>query len=137
MPEEEKIQKGSESILVVDDDGMQRQVVLKLLKKLGYNATAVESGEKALEFLQGNNCDLMLLDMIMPDGIDGTETLRRALEIEPGQRAIIVSGYAGSDRVEEAIELGAGGFLKKPLSLKTIALAVREELDRVSENARL
>jgi len=68
--------------------------------------------------------------MIMPNGIDGTETYRRILEINPGQRAILVSGYAQSERVEEALNLGAGEYIKKPLSIRVIAHAVRRELDR-------
>jgi DNA-binding NarL/FixJ family response regulator len=68
--------------------------------------------------------------MIMPPGIDGTETYRRVIEINPSQRAIIVSGFAESDRVFEAQKLGVGAFVKKPLTRNTLAAAVRTELDR-------
>ena len=119
-----------ETILVVDDDVVQREVTVRILDKLGYNATAVESGEKALRFLESLPRDLLVLDMVMPGGIDGTETYRRVVERTPGQRAIIVSGYSDSIRVKEAQELGAGAFVKKPLTLDALGRAVREELDR-------
>jgi two-component system cell cycle sensor histidine kinase/response regulator CckA len=103
-----------------------------LLRKLGYDVFTVESGEMALDYLQNNRTDLLILDMIMPLGIDGTETFKKALDINPNQRAIVVSGYAESERVKEALAIGAGAFVKKPLTLKSLALAVRKELDKVA-----
>ncbi len=122
---------GAESILVIDDDTLQREVALNLLNKLGYNATAVNSGEEAVEFLRDNPQDLLVLDMIMPGGIDGAETYKRALELNPNQKAIIVSGFAETERVGLVIKLGAGKFTRKPLTLKSISSAVRRELDKV------
>jgi len=121
---------GSETILVVDDDVVQREVSAQLLKKLGYEVNTIENGEKAVEFLRENPQDLVILDMIMPGGIDGTETYRRALEVCPDQKAIIVSGFSESDRVFEAQKLGAGAFVRKPITKNNIAAAVRTELDR-------
>lgn len=121
---------GSESILVVDDDKTQREVTSRLLQKLGYAAEAVESGEEAVEYLKSCPRDLIVLDMIMPNGIDGAETYRRILEINSNQKAILVSGYAESERVRQALDLGAGSFVRKPLTLKTLAMAVRKELDK-------
>jgi len=122
---------GTESILVVDDDKIQREVTCKLLQKLGYTAEAVESGEEAVKYLKSTPRDLIVLDMIMPNGIDGAETYKRMLEINPGQKAILVSGYAESERVRQALEYGAGAFVRKPMTLKSLAAAVRKELDRV------
>jgi DNA-binding NtrC family response regulator len=73
---------------------------------------------------------LLILDMVMPGGLDGADTYSRAKELHPDQKAIIVSGFAESDRVAEAIRTGAGDFIKKPLTLKSLASAVRRELDR-------
>lgn len=126
----EKIPSGTESILVVDDDDTQRRVSSQILEVLGYQVMIADSGEKVLEILKENPQDLLVLDMIMPPGIDGTETYRRALEITPNQRAIIVSGFSSSERVIEAQRLGAGVFVKKPFTKRSIAEAVRTELDR-------
>jgi len=130
VDEIESITGGSETVLVVDDDSVQREVTLKLLQKLGYKADTVECGEAAIEYLKKQPCDLLVLDMIIPDGIDGTETYKKTLEINPEQKAIIISGYSESERVVEARRLGVGAFLKKPLTLETIGRAVRKELDR-------
>jgi CheY-like chemotaxis protein len=127
--ESSEIIGGTEKVLIVDDDQVQREVNSRLLGKLGYTATAVKSGEEALEFLLNHPQDLLVLDMIMPDGIDGTETLRRALSINPSQKTVIVSGYAESENVKEALRLGASQFVRKPLSLNAVAEAVRKALD--------
>ena len=72
----------------------------------------------------------MVLDMIMDPGIDGLETYRRVVKINPKQKAIIVSGFSETNRVKKAQELGAGAYVKKPYVLERIGLAVRNELDR-------
>ncbi len=121
---------GTETLLVVDDDQLQRQVSLELLRKLGYQVEAVACGEEAVAYLRKQPVELLILDMIMPGGIDGAETYRRVLKTRPGQRAILMSGFAESDRVRDAQRLGAGGYLRKPVTLEELARAVREELDR-------
>jgi CheY-like chemotaxis protein len=126
----DQIAGGSEKILIVDDDRVQREVCQKLLDKLGYRTKLAESGAVALEILRKEEFDLLLLDMVMPGGLDGSETYEKALEINPGQKAIIISGFAESDRVNKALDMGAGDFIRKPLTLKSIASAVRTELDK-------
>jgi CheY-like chemotaxis protein len=128
-PVPQELRGGTESILVVDDDHLQREVATELLQSLGYHAEAVASGDEALAHLASNSPDLLILDMIMP-GMDGAETFRRVHEIRPCQRAIIVSGYSESDRVTEAMRLGAGAYLRKPMTLEKLGFAVRAELDR-------
>ncbi len=122
--------RGSERVLVVDDVAEQREIAASMLGKLGYVVTTVASGEKALEYLKDNRVDILVLDMIMEPGIDGCETYRRIIRHHPGQKAIVASGYAESERVREIQRLGAGAYLKKPYSLESIALAVRQELER-------
>jgi len=121
---------GTEKVLVIDDDDVQREVTTQLLEKLGYETDSVVSGEKAMEFLRENRQDLVILDMVMPGGIDGTETYRQIVEIYPEQKAIILSGFSESEQVLEVQKLGAGAFIKKPVTRKIIAAAVRTELDR-------
>jgi PAS domain S-box-containing protein len=119
-----------EAILVVDDVREQRELAVNMLGRLGYRAEAVSSGEEAVTHLRCKEADLVVLDMIMPPGIDGLETYRRILEFRPGQRAVIVSGFSETERVREALELGAGAFVRKPYIMEKIGLAVREEMDR-------
>jgi len=119
-----------ESILVVDDVKEQRDLASTMLKKLNYTAISVSSGEEAVEYLKQNAVDLVVLDMIMDPGIDGLDTYARILEIQPHQRAIIVSGFSETERVSRAQALGAGAYVKKPYVLEKLGLAVRKELDR-------
>ena len=130
MSADDHIVGGTEKILIVDDDGIQRDVALAILKELGYDAASVESGEEAIDHIRKYPPDLLIIDMIMPDGIDGFETYKRALEINPGQRAIIISGYSRASKVEEAKKLGIGDFVTKPLTVKSLAIALRKVLDK-------
>jgi PAS domain S-box-containing protein len=127
---EAELPTGRERVLVVDDDPIQREVALRLLGRLGYAANAAASGEEAVERLRSEEADLLVLDMVMPPGIDGAETYRRAVGVRPGLRAVVVSGFAESERVHEAQRLGAGPYVRKPVTLGQLARAVRAELDR-------
>jgi PAS domain S-box-containing protein len=117
-----------ETILVVDDVPTQREIACDMLSVLGYKTTAVSSGEEAVDYLQAHTVDLILLDMIMDPGINGRETYERVIKIHPNQKAIITSGFAETDEVREAQRLGAGPFIKKPLTLEKIGFAIKDEL---------
>jgi CheY-like chemotaxis protein len=120
----------NEIILVVDDIPEQREIASRILGRLNYAVTTVSSGEKAVSFLKENDADLVILDMIMDPGMDGLDTYREILAVKPNQKAIIASGFAETDRVKTALELGVGRYLKKPYTLENISRAVRQELDR-------
>ena len=122
-----------ESILVVDDVRGQRDLASRMLSKLNYKVATVSSGEEAIGYLKTNKADLIVLDMIMDPGMDGLETYEKILEINPAQKAIIVSGFSESERVRQAQKLGAGDYLKKPYVIEKMGLAVRKELDRLNE----
>ncbi len=117
-----------ESILVVDDVREQREVATNMLSRLRYQITTVGSGEDAVSYLKNHTADVVVLDMLMDPGIDGLETYKRILEINPKQKAIIVSGYSETDRVKEALELGAGAYVRKPYILENIGTALRNTL---------
>lgn len=119
-----------ESVLVVDDVATQRIIAARMLEKLGYRPIAVPSGEEAIDYLRNARVDILVLDMIMSPGIDGLETYRRALEINPGQKAIIASGYSETDRVREVLRLGASVYLKKPYLKEDLGRALKKELLR-------
>ena len=126
----ESYQGRGESILVVDDVKEQRELAAAMLSRLGYRVNAVSSGEEAVAYLQTNRVDLLVLDMIMEPGMDGLETYQRVLEINPKQKAIIVSGFSETERVKKAQELGAGAYVRKPYILEKMGLAIRRELDK-------
>jgi PAS domain S-box-containing protein len=119
-----------ETILVVDDVESQREISCKILDTLGYQATDVSSGEAAVEYVRYHPVDLVLLDMIMDPGINGRETYARIIKIHPRQKAVIVSGFAETEEVKKAQSLGAGKFLKKPLTLEKLGPAIKKELEK-------
>jgi len=126
----EEVPKGKgETILVVDDEEHQRQIARFILSTLGYSASTVPSGEKALEFITQKPVDLVLLDMIMEPGMDGLDTYKKILEVRPGQKVIVVTGFAETERVKEVLRLGAGMCVRKPYTIQTISRAVRSQLD--------
>ena len=136
MPEKstksiDNLQGNKESILVVDDVKEQREIAENMLNVLNYTVTTVPNGEEAVRYLQGNQVDLLVLDMIMDPGIDGLETYRKILEIYPRQKAVIVSGFSETNRVLEAQRLGAGAYLKKPYSIEDIGETVKNELKNI------
>jgi len=117
-----------EKILLVDDEERQREIASGILTRLGYTAEVVSSGEEAIEYVKENPVDLIVLDMVMPKGINGRKTYEEIIKIRPGQKAIIASGYAKTKEVDLAQELGAGKYIKKPYTLAKVGLAVKEEL---------
>ena len=119
-----------EKILVVDDEERQRMIASGMLTKLGYNPEAVSSGEEAIEYMKENAVDLIVLDMVMPKGINGRETYEQIIKIRPGQKAIIASGFSETEDVKIAQRLGAGKYIKKPYTLEKIGVAVKKELEK-------
>jgi PAS domain S-box-containing protein len=119
-----------EKILIVDDEKNQRDIAGKMLESMGYETSAVASGEEAVNYLKSNGADLIVLDMIMDPGMNGRETLECILKDRPGQKAIIVSGYAETDDVKKMQKMGAGAFIRKPLTLDRLGVAVKSEITK-------
>ncbi len=124
-----------QSILVVDDVKEQLEIATKILTQLGYSVETAGSGEKACKYLESNTPDLIVLDMIMPPGIDGLETYKRIISKYPQQKAIIASGFSETARVRKAQRLGAGQYVKKPYTIEKIGLAVKFELEKSQKAA--
>jgi PAS domain S-box-containing protein len=121
-----------ERILIVDDDPRQREIGTQFLEFLKYTPESVASGEEAIKFLRHQRVDLVVLDMVMDPGINGRETYEQIIGVQPGQKVLLVSGYADDHaEIARAMNLGVGAFLKKPYSLKQLAGAVHTELNGV------
>jgi signal transduction histidine kinase/ActR/RegA family two-component response regulator len=119
-----------QTILVVDDIKAQREIASEILTEQGYQVYTACSGEAALEFLKSHHIDLLLLDMIMEPGMDGLDTYRQMVRLQPGLRAVIASGYSETDRVRKTQKLGAGIYLRKPYTIENLAQAIHHELNR-------
>ena len=125
---EEEDPHGSGSILVVDDEAIQRDIATEILLTLGYSVHAVASGEEAVAYLKENSVDLVMLDMVMDPGMSGRETFAEIKAINPAQRAIIVSGFSEDAEIHKATEMGVSHFLKKPYSIKALGRVIEEGL---------
>lgn len=128
-PQFSELGGGGESILVVDDVAEQREIASMILKKLGYRLYTVKSGEEALQFLEKTRVALVILDMIMESGIDGLETYEAIREKWPEQRVIVASGFAETDRLNRALDLGVRSHLKKPYSITNLGQQVKMAME--------
>lgn len=99
-----------------------------MLGLLNYSGHAVGSGESAVRYLSEETADLVILDMIMDPGMNGCEAYKRILELHPGQKAIITSGFSESSDVQQALSLEAKGFVKKPYLVSRIAVIIHDTL---------
>lgn len=117
-----------ERILVVDDNPSVLKLAGRMLLSLGYRSEMVPSGERAIEFVKKNPVDLIILDMVMDPGINGRQTYEAILKQVPGQKAIIASGFSESDDITATLQLGAGGFIKKPYTKHQLGRMIKEAL---------
>lgn len=103
------------TLLVVDDDAMNRDLLLRRLERQGHKVLVAENGRHALEVLESTKVDLILLDILMPE-LDGLQTLERlkASETEKHTPVIMLSALDEIDRVVRCIEVGADDYLSKP-----------------------
>ncbi len=127
---EEKLQGGSETILLVDDEETVLDIAKIMLERFRYTAITAESGEDAIEIFKKSNPypDLVILDIGMP-GMGGHKCLKELLKIYPDIKVIISSGYPENGKTEKTIESGAAGFIAKPYRLADMLKKVREILD--------
>jgi DNA-binding NtrC family response regulator len=124
----EAYQGSGETVLVVDDIKEQRDLAVFMLKRLNYRVETAASGEEAIAFISQRPVDILILDMILEPTMDGLDTYRQILNIRPGQKAIIASGFSESERVLEAQRLGAGDYIKKPYRMEQIGMALKAQL---------
>ncbi|MFP4349415.1 MAG: ATP-binding protein [Desulfococcaceae bacterium] len=119
-----------ETVLVVDDIEEQREIAFNLLTRLNYRVAVAACGETALQHLKTHPTDILVLDMILENGMDGLDICKAVIRFNPDQKVIIASGFAENERVREAQRLGAGAYIKKPYTLEKIGKALRWELKK-------
>jgi signal transduction histidine kinase len=107
----------NERILIADDEPQIVKVCVQMLADLGYEVRGVTSGQEAIECLEAEPYDLLVIDIRMPE-VDGLTVLRWALSIDPNLTCVVITGYATMNRVIEAMNLGARGFLLKPFGME-------------------
>lgn len=123
---------GTETVLVVDDEPIVRQMVTEVLKGSGYTVVAAESGMEAVHYfdeLRGR-VDLVLLDMIMPE-MDGEATFKALRRMDPDIPILLTSGFVQEAKSERLIQAGALGLVYKPYKSDVLLRRVRETLNRL------
>jgi two-component system response regulator AtoC len=115
------------TILVVDDEKLIRWSLGSRLERKGYKILTAETGEEALQKVESDKPDLMLLDVRLP-GIDGVTTLTRALGIHPEVIVVMMSAHSTVDTAVDAMKIGATDFLVKPFPLETLDATVERVL---------
>jgi len=129
---------GTETILLVEDEPPLRELAKRLLEHRGYHVLTAGSGVQALEAWEnaGDKIDLLLTDMVMPEGMSGQELAKTLLALKPSLRVIYTSGYS-LDLMEKDSTVKAGiAFLQKPYHPHELAEFVRQVLDvRIKSNS--
>jgi len=122
---------GSETILLVDDEEILRDVGKEILENFGYTVLLARDGESALELCREKSDDiaLVILDLMMP-GIGGKRCLEEILKTNPETKVVIASGYSGNGHAKDALDIGARAFIKKPYEINQMLEVVREVLDQ-------
>ncbi len=122
--------KGTETVLLVDDDETIAEVGQELLETLGYTVFPAMSGKEAIEIYKKNKdeIDMVLLDMIMPE-MGGSETYDRLKKINPDIKVLLFSGYSIDGLAKAILARGCDGFIQKPFSMVDMSIKLREILD--------
>ena len=122
----EQIPLGEGLVMVVDDEEVMRKTASSILQKLGYDTVTANDGEEAVALFKEkhSNIILTLLDLSMPK-LSGKEAYAEMKTIDPDLKVLIVSGLANEERINEVIEMGANGFIKKPYSMINLAKDVK------------
>ena len=126
----EVFQKGSETILVVEDDYQMRELLMELLESMGYETLGAATGVEGLEIYQEHQqrISLVILDLIMPL-MGGHKCLEGLLMIDPDVRVLVASGCSEDIPRTKALETGAKAFINKPYDIHKMLQAVRDVLD--------
>ena len=125
-----KILKGTETILLVDDEEMIIEVNQEILKALGYKTIIARSGKEAVEIYKHNRekINMVIMDMIIP-GMSGKEFYDNLKNIHSEIKVLLSSGYSISGQAAEILEHGCNGFIQKPFKMRELSVKIREILD--------
>ena len=126
----ENFAKGSETILLVDDEEMIIEIGRKMIFVLGYKVVTAHSGREAVSIYKQNPnaFDIVVLDMIMPE-MSGGETFTRLKEINPAVKVLLSSGYSIDGQAKDILMLGCKAFIQKPFNINELSQKLRGVLE--------
>ncbi|GAB4348805.1 MAG: response regulator [Candidatus Abyssubacteria bacterium] len=115
----------TDKILLVDDEKDFVETLSERMEVRGMTVVTADNGYDAIEKAKKESFDAVILDLRMP-GLDGIETLKRLLEIDPNLQVVILTGHATVQKGVEAVKLGAADFLEKPTELSVLIDKIKE-----------
>lgn len=132
--QKKEILRGSETILIVDDESLILNVGKDLLEALGYRVLTAHNGMTAIDIYKQSQevIDLVILDMVMPE-MNGGEVFDKLKEINHDIRVLLSSGYSINGQASKIISRGCVGFIQKPFTMREIATQLRKILDNETD----
>ena len=123
--------RGTETLLLVDDEEVIIEVGTQLLEKIGYDVLVARCGEEAIDVYSENidRIDMVILDLIMPD-MKGGLVYDALKGINPHVKVLLSSGYSVNGQATEILNRGCNGFIQKPFNTKDISQKIRDILDQ-------
>lgn len=118
-------------VLVVDDEGIMRNLLADVLQDEGYDVTTATTGEEAIKYAREKSFQIVITDLKMP-GMNGIEVLKRFKEIDNNISIIVITAYASVESAVEAMKEGAYDYISKPFNIDEIKLIVNRALERQS-----
>ncbi len=115
-------------ILVIDDEPIVRTSCIRSLSPEGYEVKSASSGKEALELLENEPFNLVLLDLKMPD-MDGIEVLKKIKDTWPDTKVVMITGYSTVETAVKTLKLGAFSYLEKPFTPDTLLETAKEALN--------
>jgi DNA-binding NtrC family response regulator len=118
------------SVLVIDDEQDFLDTLVNRLKKRKIDTTGVKSGEEALELMEQRQFDVVILDVKMPGGMDGIQTLREIKKKQPLVEVLLLTGHASVETSIEGMKLGAFDYLLKPVKLEDLLPKLEQAFEK-------
>ena len=118
------------NILIVDDEEDFLDTLMNRLKKRGIDTAGCTSGEEALELIKKKTFDVVVLDIKMPGGMDGIETLREMKKLRPDTEVLLLTGHGSVETSVEGMKEGAFDYLLKPIKLEALLEKVAQALEK-------
>lgn len=134
--EEQDIIYGEGNILIMDDEKLIRELVQFLLIKIGYKTEVASHGEEAIELYKrsietGKPFDAVIMDLTIPGGMGGEETIKKLLEIDPKVKAIVSSGYSNDPIMADYAKYGFSGVIAKPYKIKELSKVLHDIINSI------
>lgn len=133
MKSKKEITKGHGKILIMDDEDIVRNVAVEILKRLGYEVTAVKEGHEAIQAYQEalknkQPYDVVIIDLTVPGGLGGKETIRELRKIDPKVKAVVSSGYSNDPIMSKYKDYGFSAVIAKPYRLQDLSEVLKKLL---------